>query len=184
MSSKLSLKQVLATYQGSMELEEESTNSSQLSISSELQDSDSKTEQSLSPLQLLLKEILSKANINMKMLTLLGKAFPGLGESLRTMDNPHELHIATHEIVMVLVKGLEADHASGYITQDELLSLDTAEAGEEGTESIPSGSNGYGEVNADGSPSGGISSSVLGTEATSEVLVLRYEAEVQGGEGA
>lgn len=131
-----------------------------------------------------MRALFEKAHINMKMLTLLSKAFPALGESTKDLEDPMRLHESVHSIVVLFTKGLEADHASGYFTKDELISPVTTEVREEGTESLLSGSNGHGQIDLDGSLDGGISSSLLGTEIASEVPDLRHEAEVQGREGA
>lgn len=182
MKSKLNLKQVLGTYQATEQ--EELTDSSSHSSNLELQASENSSEQSLSPLQQMMQMIFAKANINLKMLQFLGKAFPGLGESLNTLNDPNELHIAVHDIVAMFQKGLELDHAGGYGEQDICFSPDPAETGQESAKSLLSGSDGYRQIDTDGGASSGIPGSVLGTEATSEVPVLRYETEVQGGEGA
>jgi hypothetical protein len=130
-----------------------------------------------------MKMLLEKAHVNVRLLQVFGKAFPALGESMQTLDNPGELHSAVHEIVKFLQEGLEEDHGSGISGEDEFISFSIAETGQEGTESVLGGSNGHREVDIDGSVGSGVSSSLLGTETTSEVPSLRYETEVQSGEG-
>jgi len=119
-----------------------------------------------------MRQLLDKVHINMKVLRTFARAFPSMGESLNTLNDPYELHRAVHDMIQFLEKGLELDHASGIAGEDLCLSVTVTEAGEEGTESVPSWSDGYGEVDADGSVDGGIPSSVFGTETTSPSLDL------------
>jgi hypothetical protein len=103
---------------------------------------------------------------------LMARAWPDLAESIKILDDPIKLHYAMHMMVGTIAKGLDEDHDTGIGREDLCFSAYSASIGEESPTSIPSGSDGLGEVDTDGSDDGGVPSSIQQAEDTSEGVDL------------
>jgi hypothetical protein len=106
------------------------------------------------------------AKIPKVLLNLVVKAYPPIGKAVAAMNDPMLLHQALHDNVLMIIQALEEDHAAGYGSADICEGVDIAARGEESSESVPSGGDGYREVNSDGSVDGGVQSGVFYIEAT------------------
>jgi len=121
-----------------------------------------------------MKKVFHVAKIPKTLLSLVTKAYPPLGKALVAMNDPMLLHKALHDNMLMIMQALEEDHAYGIGGADICEGVDITEGGEESSQGLPSGSDGHGEVDTDGSVDGGVSGGLFYIEAkaTSEGVDL------------
>ena len=108
------------------------------------------------------------SKLPMHFIPLVGKVWPPFKDAMALISDPHSLHYAMHMMVATLEKGLEDDHRDEVGNRHLCERASSTTLGEEGPKSIFGWGDRRWQEHTDRGADGGIPSSVLGAETSSE----------------